>query len=106
MRETSVGIGLAVAIALGWAGVDEGFLAASQDGPDRLGVAEVVEVTQDDEVDVGIGGERGIDLFTQDFGLFEAKFGFIGFGNDAARFEMSGDKGEGIVGVDLDIHLS
>ncbi len=104
--EAAVGGGFAVAIALGGAGVHEaGCTPAAQNGFDGRGVVGVVEIAEDDEADVGIGGEAGVNFLAEDFGFFEAHVRFIGGGDGAFGFQVGGDESEGIVGVHRDVHL-
>ena len=44
----------------------------------------VVEVAEDDEVGVGIGGEAGVNLLAQQLGFFQAQLGFVGLGRRRA----------------------
>ena len=68
-------------------------------------VLGVVEVAEDDEVGVGVGGEAGVNLLAQQLGFFEAQLGFVGLGDGALGLEVGSDEGERVVRVHLDIHL-
>ena len=103
--QAAVGLGLGIAIALGGAGVNKGFFAPTNDGFDGVGVVEIVEIAEHDEVHIGVGGEMGIDFLAKNLGFLQAEVGLVGFGNGPARFEMGGDQREGIIGVYLNVHL-
>ena len=53
-----------------------------------------------------VEGATGLGhLLAQQLGFFQAQFGFVGLGNGALGFEVGGDEGEGVVGVDLDVNF-
>ncbi len=87
-------MGFAVAVALSRAGVKQGFFAAANDGPNGVGIMEIIQIAKDDEIHIGVGGEAGINLFAEDFGFLEAQIGFIGVGDGTAGLEMGGEERE------------
>ena len=85
--EAAVRGGRGIAVALGGAGVHEGFFAASaKNSFEGLGTVEIIEIAEDDEVKVWFGGQEAVDDFAQDTGFFEAEIGFVGFRDGAAGF--------------------
>lgn len=94
-----------VAVAFVGAGIDEGIPAPAEDGPQRAGIAEVVEIPHDGEVGVGVAGEPGVEEAAEDEGFLLADFVLGGLGGFAAGLEVDGEESEAIVVGSVDVGL-
>ena len=67
------------------AGIDQGGAASSEDDASGPCVFDVVEVAQDDQIDLVIRFEAGVDDFAEHERFLFAKIGFVGLRDRTPR---------------------
>ena len=80
---------LGVGVSLGRAGVHQGAGAPAQNRLDGFRILGVVEIAQDDEFFIRVGGEVRVNPGAEEFGLLESQVRLVGFRDGEPGLEMA-----------------